>query len=71
MAGTIKQYSKNAINQLNKMAFHKGMFLSFKKPYQANVIKIFEAISNEMVLIILDVLMNFFGQTINLMIIGI
>jgi hypothetical protein len=51
LAGIIRQYSKKAIPQLNRIAFHKGIFLSFKCPYQANVIKIFERINKEIVLI--------------------
>lgn len=61
LAGTIKQYSKKAIPQLSRIAFHSGMPFSFKKPYQANVMKILEAISKEIVLIMMQKFNNVQG----------
>jgi hypothetical protein len=55
LAGTINEYSISAINQLTRIAptspmfFNKAMSLNFKCPYQAMVMKVFEAISNNMV----------------------
>ena len=42
-AGTIKQYSKNAIPQLIRIAFHNGIPVFFKCPYHAKVIKMLDA----------------------------
>jgi len=42
LAGTVRQYSKNAIPQLISTAFHKVMSLSFRCQYQANVIKMLD-----------------------------
>lgn len=41
-AGTIKQYSKNAIDQLARMTLGSGAPLNFRCPYQAKVMKTFE-----------------------------
>lgn len=55
LAGTWKQYSKNAIPQLiSTMAAiprvsNHFISLSFKWPYQAKVIKVFDSINNPMV----------------------
>lgn len=49
LAGTVKQYSKKAIPQLMRMAFHKGIPFSFRCQYQANVIKMLEQISKKTV----------------------
>ena len=38
-AGTAKQYSTNAINQLKIMTTIRGLLPYFRWPYQANVIK--------------------------------
>jgi hypothetical protein len=51
LAGTIRLYSKNAIPQLIRMAFHMGNSGNFKLPYQAKVINTLEAKSKRMVFI--------------------
>ena len=48
LAGTISTYSKNAMPQLTRMATQSGAALCFKWPYQANVMKTFEQVSNTM-----------------------
>jgi hypothetical protein len=45
----MRQYSKKAIPQLIAIAFHKGIPVFFKLPYQANVMKMLEAVSNNIV----------------------
>ena len=50
-AGTVRQYSRNAIPQLITIAFHKGIFVSLKCQYHAVVIKIFDMNSKPIVLI--------------------
>ena len=52
LAGTVKQYSKNAMPQLISIAFQSVMEVSFKCQYQANVIKIFDTISKAIVFIV-------------------
>ena len=49
MAGTWKQYSKNAMPQLTTTTFHSGCCSYFKCPYQAMVMKIFEQIRRKIV----------------------
>src|SRR5882757_3665095 len=49
LAGTWKQYSKNAIPQLITITFHSATFRNFKCPYHANVIKIFEMVRRRIV----------------------
>lgn len=49
LAGTIMLCSKNAIHSLMSIAFQSDNPLSFKSSYQANVIKIFEAINKPIV----------------------
>src|SRR4030095_11461729 len=51
LAGTVRQYSRNAIPQLITIAFHREIFVSLKCQYQAVVIKTFETISKPIVLI--------------------
>src|SRR5690242_5514176 len=41
-AGTCSTYSKNAMPQLARMTRNNGLFLNFKCPYHANVMKTFE-----------------------------
>lgn len=43
LAGTSKQYSKNAIPQLTKTTAHTAWDLNFRCPYQATVINKLEA----------------------------
>ena len=52
LAGTVKQYSKNAIPQLINTAFQSVIDVSFKCQYQANVMKIFDTMSKPIVFII-------------------
>src|SRR5271154_2655869 len=51
LAGTWKQYSKNAISQLTKMTLNSGVWRYFRWPYQANVMKMFEMVSSSRVVI--------------------
>src|ERR1039457_3165879 len=52
LAGTAKEYSSSAIAQETRIAFQSGQsWPYFKCPYQAKVMKIFEAISRKTVLI--------------------
>lgn len=51
-AGTIRQYSNEAIPQLMRMAFYIGILVFFKCPYDANVIKTLESINKPIVRII-------------------
>src|SRR5690606_21645557 len=46
LAGTIRQYSKNAIPQLTRITANSGEDLYFRCPYQAKVMKILEASSS-------------------------
>ncbi|MCY1383344.1 hypothetical protein D9M69_714640 [compost metagenome] len=45
MAGTISVYSKNAMPQLARIATNSGDDVYFRCPYQAKVMKTFEASS--------------------------
>src|SRR5271169_6077615 len=45
LAGTCNKYSKNAMPQLATMTISNGLFLNFKWPYHANVMKTFEQVS--------------------------
>ena len=49
LAGTWKQYSAKTISQLTRMASMSGVFLYFKCPYHAKVIKMLEIIRKIMV----------------------
>ena len=49
LAGTCRQYSKNAMDQLTTITFHNGTSRYFRWPYHAKVIKIFEPINKRMV----------------------
>src|SRR5271168_4886616 len=49
LAGTWKQYSKNAMPQLARITFHNASLRYFKWPYQAKVMKILEIVSSRMV----------------------
>jgi hypothetical protein len=51
LAGTWKQYSKNAIAQLAAIRRGSGALRYFKCPYQAKVMKILEIVSRTMVVI--------------------
>src|SRR5438128_7558109 len=51
LAGTWKQYSRKAINQLTPMAAHIARSLYFKWPYQAKVMKMLEMIRRKAVFI--------------------
>src|SRR5882724_9363292 len=42
----MNRYSKNAMPQLARMTSQSGEFLNFKCPYHANVMKMFESVSN-------------------------
>ena len=44
-AGTCRQYSKKAMPQLAIITIHSGDDLNLKCPYQANVIKTFDAVN--------------------------
>src|SRR5690606_27629662 len=46
LAGTIRQYSKNAIPQLTRITANSGEDLYFRCPYQAKVMKMLEAVSS-------------------------
>ena len=46
MAGTCRQYSKSAIDQLTRITFHNATPLNFRWPYHAKVMKMFDPISN-------------------------
>src|ERR1700760_41890 len=48
-AGTCRQYSNRAIDQLTRITFQRGTSRYFRCPYQANVIKMFDPMSNRMV----------------------
>src|SRR5690606_25889692 len=47
--GTCKQYSKNAIPQETSTTIQRGDSLNFKCPYQAKVMKMFEAVRRRIV----------------------
>jgi hypothetical protein len=49
LAGTWKQYSKNAIPQLTIIARIRGELRYFKCPYHANVIKILDKVNKKIV----------------------
>src|SRR5579859_3151510 len=49
LAGTWKQYSKNAMPQLARMTFQRASLRYLRCPYQAKVIKIFEMVSKRIV----------------------
>src|SRR5437868_13899452 len=49
LAGTCRQYSKNAISQLTAITFHSATPLYFRWPYQAKVMNTFDRISRTMV----------------------
>src|SRR5882672_10078740 len=44
LAGTCNRYSKKAMPQLARITSNSGLFLNFKCPYQAKVMKTFEQI---------------------------
>jgi hypothetical protein len=48
-AGTIRQYSKKAIPQLTRITVISAVSLNFRCPYQAKVMKMFEARRRPMV----------------------
>jgi hypothetical protein len=50
LAGTMRQYSKNAIPQLTRITFHRATLVCLRWPYQANVMKILDKISSVIVL---------------------
>jgi hypothetical protein len=49
LAGTWRQYSKNAIPQLAKMTVRIGWSLNLRWPYQAAVMNTFDAVSSRIV----------------------
>src|ERR1700733_7766411 len=49
LAGTCRQYSKKAMAQLARIAFHSGESRNLRCPYQAQVMKMFEPISSNTV----------------------
>jgi hypothetical protein len=49
-AGTIKQYSSRAMDQLTTMAIQRGELRYFRWPYQAKVINMFEIVNRAIVL---------------------
>ncbi|GAB1379157.1 hypothetical protein MASR1M49_20030 [Pararhodobacter aggregans] len=49
LAGTCSRYSKKAMPQLIRMTVISGALRYFRCPYQAKVMKTFEASSNKMV----------------------
>src|SRR5579864_8436727 len=49
LAGTWKQYSKNAMPQLVMITFHRATLRNFKCPYQANVMNMFEMVRRRIV----------------------
>src|SRR5579864_6785396 len=49
LAGTWKQYSKNAMPQLMMITFHRATLRNFKCPYQANVMNMFEMVRRRIV----------------------
>ncbi len=50
-AGTWKQYSTKAIDQLARMAIHNGELLYFRWPYHAKVMNTFDTVRRSMVFI--------------------
>ena len=51
LAGTWKQYSAKAMNQLMTMTLNSGAWRYFKWPYQAKVIKMLERVRSRIVVI--------------------
>jgi hypothetical protein len=49
LAGTCRQYSKSAMDQLTRMTLQSGTPRYLRWPYQAKVMKIFEPMSRRMV----------------------
>src|SRR3954452_1072170 len=55
LAGTMKQYSTNAIDQLTRMASHSADCLYLRCPYHAKVMKMLEIVSRMAVFMPADI----------------